>query len=133
MKPSKRNILWIIPIIIIGIFYYVYGPQDDITDNEYIRYVQEQPLAQKTTAPIQHVLENSCQNPYWVYFESQGGQSVVEFKGECQVKAQKEKVNVQFLVNEDMTELSVGAILLNSKQLSKEKKEQFIATIASAK
>ncbi|PKC50811.1 hypothetical protein RhiirA1_485295 [Rhizophagus irregularis] len=38
---SKRTILWIVPIIIIVIFWYFYGPKDEITDNEYISYIKE--------------------------------------------------------------------------------------------
>ena len=43
-KLSKRNILWIVPIGILAVFWYFYGPQKDITDNEYITYVKTIPM-----------------------------------------------------------------------------------------
>lgn len=132
MKPSKRNILWVIPLIIIGIFFWFYGPKEDITDNEYITYVKNHTLTDSNEQKIEQTLNSSCKNPSWVYFESQYGQDVVEFKGNCTVGNQKGNVNMQFLVDDDRTKLTVGATLLNAKQLSDSKKKQFIDSLLSS-
>lgn len=131
MKLSKRNFLWIIPIAIIGLFFWVYGPQDDITDNEYIKYVKNYKLIANNDTPLEQVMEKSCKKPYWVYFESQGGQSVVEFQGNCPVDQKTGDIKLQFLVNEEMTEVKPGGMLLNGTEVKKEKKDQFIETLSA--
>lgn len=132
MKLSKRNILWIVPIAIIGIFFWIYGPQKDITDNESIAYVKNHTLTETNTTKLEKIFSESCENPYWIYFKSQDGQAVVEFEGDCKVADDKGQVNVQFLVDNEQTDLSVGAILLDSAQLSDEEKEKFIDSMLSS-
>ena len=68
-KLSKRNILWIVPIGILAVFWYFYGPQKDITDNEYITYVKTIPM--KIAQKLWRVPLPLPENPYWVYFETQ--------------------------------------------------------------
>lgn len=131
-KPSKRNILWVVPLIIIGIFYWVYGPKDDITDNETITYVKNHALPETNNTKVQLAFEKSCKNPYWEFFETQRGQDVVEFTGECPHGDKNGKVNVQFLVDDEQTSLRVGAILFNSIQLKDQEKNQFLESLKSS-
>ncbi|RKJ17429.1 glucosamine 6-phosphate synthetase, partial [Butyricicoccus sp. 1XD8-22] len=79
---SKRTILWIVPIIIIVIFWYFYGPKDEITDNEYISYIKEIKY-NETEETLASAFENYCEEGKWVYFQTQKNQHVVEFKGSC--------------------------------------------------
>ena len=131
MKPSKRNILWLIPLAIIGLFFWFYGPQKDITDNETITYVKNYTLTNSVT--IEKLLNTSCVNPYWKYFESQRGQTVVEFEGDCSVTKEEGKMNIQFLVDDKQTKVSVGAMLFNSAQLSDKEKNQFMDSLIAKK
>ncbi|MEG0449301.1 MAG: glucosamine 6-phosphate synthetase [Lysinibacillus sp.] len=124
-RLSKRNILWVIPIGIIAIFWYFYGPQKDITDNEYITYVKNY-FVEKSGQPLGKAFESSCENPYWVYFETQKGQDVVEFEGDCPINSKNTKVNVQFLVDRDMTKVRNGALLLDSVLQEETDRDEFI-------
>ncbi|MEK5231841.1 glucosamine 6-phosphate synthetase [Lysinibacillus sp. FSL K6-0232] len=127
-KLSKRNILWIIPIAILGVFWYFYGPQKDITDNEYITYVKSYSY-ENSTKTLEDAFASACENPYWVYFETQKGQDVVEFKGDCPVDNKVTKVNVQFLVDKDMTSVQSGAMLADSKMQEEADRDQFILAL----
>ncbi len=129
-KLSKRNILWIIPIGILGVFWYFYGPQKDITDNEYITYVKSYSI-ENSNQTFDTAFSSACKNPYWVYFETQKGQDVVEFEGECPVNNKESKVNVQFLVNRDMTNVQYGAMLVDSKMQEEADRDKFLLALAN--
>ncbi|KOS68625.1 glucosamine 6-phosphate synthetase [Lysinibacillus contaminans] len=127
-KLSKRNILWIIPIGILGIFWYFYGPQKDITDNEYITYVKNYSV-ENSSQSLEKAFDLTCKNPKWIYFETQKGQDVVEFEGECPVNNKNEKVNVQFLVDRDMTNVRNGAMLVDSVMQEEANRDEFILAL----
>ena len=128
-KLSKRNILWIVPIGILGVFWYFYGPQKDITDNEYITYVKNYSF-ENSQKSLESGLANACKNPYWVYFETQKGQNVVEFKGDCPISNKEKKVNIQFLVDNDMTKVWYGAMLVDNKMQDEKDRDNYLLTLA---
>ncbi|MGE7674173.1 glucosamine 6-phosphate synthetase [Lysinibacillus sp. NPDC094403] len=127
-KLTKRNILWIVPIGILGVFWYFYGPQKDITDNEYITYVKNYSF-ENSSKTLESGLANTCKNPYWVYFETQKGQDVVEFKGDCPVNNKAAKVNVQFLVDRSMTNVRYGAMLVDNKMQEEADRDKYLLTL----
>lgn len=127
-KLSKRNILWIVPIGILGVFWYFYGPQKDITDNEYITYVKNYSF-ENSNKTLESGFVNTCNHPYWVYFKTQKGQDVVEFKGDCPVNKKVAKVNVQFLVDRDMTNVRYGAMLVENKMQEEADRDKYLATL----
>lgn len=126
---SKRNILWLVPIGILGIFWYYYGPQKDITDNEYITYVKNYSI-ENTNQTLGSSFKEACKNPYWVYFETQKGQDVVEFKGDCPINNEEAKVNIQFLVDPDIKNVRYGAMLVNSKMQEEADRDKYILELA---
>ncbi|MEX3745476.1 MULTISPECIES: glucosamine 6-phosphate synthetase [Lysinibacillus] len=128
-KLSKRTILWIVPIGILGVFWYFYGPQKDITDNEYITYVKNYSF-ENSSKTIESGFASACENPYWVYFETQKGQDVVEFKGDCPVNKKTEKVNVQFLVDRDMTNVRYGAMLVDNKMQEEADRDKYLLALS---
>lgn len=127
-KLTKRNILWIVPIGIIGVFWYFYGPQKDITDNEYITYVKNYSI-ENSSQSLENAFNKTCQNSKWIYFETQKRQDVVEFEGECPINKKVEKVNVQFLVDRDMTNVRKGAMLVNSVVQKETDRDEFILAL----
>jgi len=127
-KLSKRNILWIVPIGILGVFWYFYGPQKDITDNEYITYVKNYSF-ENSNKTLESGFANTCKNPYWVYFKTQKGQDVVEFKGDCPINKKAVKVNVQFLVDRDMTNVRYGAMLVENKMQEEADRDKFMLAL----
>lgn len=128
-KLSKRNILWIVPIGILAVFWYFYGPQKDITDNEYITYVKNYSY-ENSAKTLESAFASACENPYWVYFETQKGQDVVEFEGDCTVNNEIAKVNVQFLVDNDITSVQSGAMLVDSKMQEEADRDKFLLALA---
>ena len=126
MKKNKRTIFWIIPIAVIGIFYFFYGPQDDITDNDYISYIKALPIAEANNTSLDVTLTNYCEKGSWVFFKTTMRKNVVEFKGECEVENVVQPVNLQFFVNKDITEHTVGAMLVNNVQQTEEARTHYI-------
>lgn len=129
MKPGKRTILWVVPLLIIGVFYYFYGPKDDITENESINYIKSLSLVDNSNLTNEQAFHNYCEEGKWVYFETQKRQNVVEFKGECPVDGNIQPVNLQFIVNDELTQYTVGVLLLNHVQQTDEEREAYIQTI----
>lgn len=127
-KLTKRNILWLVPLGIIGVFWYFYGPKEEITDNEYITYVKNYSI-ENSNQSLEKAFESTCKNPKWIYFETQKGQDVVEFEGECPFNNKNEKVNVQFLVDRGMTNVKKGAMLVNSELQEENDRDKFIAAL----
>lgn len=127
-KLTKRNILWLVPIGIIGIFWYFYGPKEEITDNEYITYVKNYSF-QNSNQSLEKAFDLTCSNSKWIYFETQKGQDVVEYEGECPVNNKNEKVNVQFLIDSDMKNVKKGAMLVNSELQEENDRDEFITAL----
>lgn len=129
MKPTKRTVLWIVPILIIGVFYYFYGPKDAITENEHIDYIKAQTLVENSKLPVGEAFERYCSKSEWVYFETQKRQKVVEFKGECPNGKAVQPVNFQFLVDEEGDDFVVGVLLVNHVQQTEEERTSYIQTV----
>ena len=129
MKPGKRTVLWVVPLLIIGVFYYFYGPKDDITENESINYIKSLSLVDNSNLTNEQAFHNYCEEGKWVYFETQKRQNVVEFKGECPVNGNIQPVNLQFIVNDDLTQHTVGVLLLNHVQQTDEEREAYIQLV----
>lgn len=130
---SKRTILWIVPLIIIVIFWYFYGPQEEITDSEYISYIQETTINEINSPTLETAFKNYCEEGKWVYFKTQKNHNVVEFKGSCPVDNQLNEVNLQFIVEEQQQGYQVGALLLNGVQQTEEQRDKFLNIIVSSK
>lgn len=128
---SKRTILWIVPILIIVIFWFMYGPKDEITDNEYIDYIKQSTL-EGSPQNFETVLESACSESKWVYFQTSKRQHVVEFKGKCPTeKSDTSEVNLQFIVEKKRDDFQVGAMLLNGEQQSEKMRDDFLSKLFS--
>ncbi|MGE7666064.1 glucosamine 6-phosphate synthetase [Ureibacillus composti] len=127
---SKRTILWIVPLIIIGIFWYFYGPQEEITDNEYISYIKETKINKSDSVTLDEAFTNYCKEGKWVYFQTQKNQHVVEYKGTCPVNGEKNEVNLQFVVEKDQSNYDTGVLLLNGVQQEADQRDEFLQTVA---
>lgn len=128
---SKRTILWIVPILIIAIFWYFYGPQEEITDNEYITYIKESSINETKHDTLEDTLANACEKGKWIYFRTQKNHNVVEFKGSCEVDGNVSDVNLQFVVENEQTNYQVGALLLDGVQQSEAQRNEFLNIIAA--
>lgn len=120
-KLTKRNILWVIPIGIMIIFFIMFGPKKQITDNAYIQYVQGSTLDALGTKTLGS-LADGCEKAKWIYFETSKNQDVVELQGDC-AYADGKDTKIQFLVDNERTEIRTGAMLLDNKQLTPEERD----------
>lgn len=127
---SKRTILWIVPILIIAIFWYYYGPQEEITDNEYITYIKESTIENSSTT-WGDAFAGACKDEKWVYFETQKNQNVVEYKAACEMDDSESNVNLQFVVEEEQQDYQVGVLLVEGEQQSKDQREAFLTELTS--
>lgn len=128
---SKRTILWIVPLIIIGVFWYFYGPQEEITDNEYISYIKETSVNDSGDSTLAYAFDNYCQEGKWVFFKTQKNHNVVEFKGSCPVKGAVNDINLQFIVEDEQKGYQVGALLVDGVQQTEENRDQFLNMVVS--
>ncbi|MER1985091.1 MAG: glucosamine 6-phosphate synthetase [Solibacillus sp.] len=124
----KRTILWIIPLAVLGVMFYFFGPQKEVTDNQYISYVKDQPLIASAEG-IDTALTSYCEKGKWVYFQTTKMQNVVEFKGDCPVDGKVAPVNLQIIVEKELDAHHVGALLINAEQQTDEQKAAFLSTI----
>lgn len=128
---SKRTILWIVPIIIIAIFWYFYGPKEEITDNEYITYIKEATIDGMNNQTFNQAFSNYCEKEKWVYFKTQRNQHVVEFKGSCEVDGKISDVNLQYVVEDNQKDYQIGVLLVDGEQQSEQDRDEFIHDTAS--
>lgn len=65
-------------------------------------------------------LSAQCEKEDWVFFETNRGQKVVEFSGECLLDEQK-PLNIQFLIDDDK-KAQIGALLVDHKKIAEDEK-----------
>lgn len=124
----KRTILWIIPLAVLGVMFYFFGPQKEVTDNKYISYVKDQSLISADEG-IDMALTNYCEKGKWVYFQTTKMQNVVEFKGDCPVDGKVTPVNLQIIVEKELDAHKIGALLIDAEQQTEEQKVAFLSTV----
>jgi len=125
---SKRTILWIVPLLIIFMLWYMTKPEEG---KEYISYIKSAAL-EGTSVNLESALNGQCDEEEWIYFRTNNRQHVVEFKGACPVNGQKKaNVNLQFIVEKDLSDFTVGAMLLDGEQQSPELRDQFLKELLS--
>ncbi|KGR78915.1 hypothetical protein [Ureibacillus manganicus] len=125
---SKRTFLWIVPILILVIFWFVYGPKEEITDNEYITFIKEQKLYESSKS-YGEAFAQYCEDEKWIYFKTQKEQHVVEFKGSCPQNNELKKVNLQFVVENNQTGYERNVLLLDDEQQSAEQRDEFLSEV----
>lgn len=124
----KRTFFWIIPIGVLVVMFYFFGPKKEVTDNKYITYVKEQSLIESAEG-IDAALTSYCEQGKWVYFQTTKMQNVVEFKGDCPVDGRVTPVNLQIIVENELDAHKVGALLIDAKQQTDQEKAAFLNTV----
>ena len=130
MKPSKRNILWLVPLLLIAALFYYFKPNDN--GEKFIAYAEDAVLVSNSTYTFKETFNQYCEKGEWTYFETSKRKDVVEFKGECQVDNKVQPFNLQLLLNDDLTEFTIGAMLVNHEQQDEAEKQQLLEMIYAA-
>ncbi|MER1957100.1 MAG: glucosamine 6-phosphate synthetase [Solibacillus sp.] len=130
MGKKKRTIFWIIPIAVLGVFIFFFGPKKPVTNNDYVQYIQAAPVAENSNVTTEAALENYCEKGKWEYFQTKMMEHVVEFKGDCQVDNKVQSINLQYVVEKGQADYRVGAMLVSGEQQSDEQKTAFLTSIS---
>lgn len=126
MEKRKRTIFWIIPIGVIGVFFYFFGPQKAVTDNDYITYIKATPVIENSYINTGDAFTNSCEKSRWEYFQTKMMEHVVEFKGECEYENTVQPINLQYVVEKGQTDYRLGAMLVDGQQQTEEQRTNFL-------
>ena len=129
MEKKKRTIFWIIPILVLLIFIYLFGPKKAVTDNEYISYIKAAPLTENSQTTVENAFVNYCEKSSWEYFQTKMMDHVVEFKGKCNVKDDVLSVNLQYIVEKNQTGYQLGAMLVDGVQQTEDERTSFLQTL----
>ncbi|NLY79559.1 MAG: glucosamine 6-phosphate synthetase [Lysinibacillus sp.] len=131
-KLSKRNILWVVPFLIIIVYWFMYGPSNDEKNKQYITYIKESTLTNESTTNFESAFNEHCNNGEWIYFKTSSRQNVVEYIGACPVDGQElSNINLQFIVEKDQASFTVGAMLVDGEKQSTEERDAFLNKILS--
>ena len=129
MEKKKRTIFWVIPILVLLIFIYLFGPKKAVTDNEYISYIKAAPLTENSQTTVENAFVNYCEKSSWEYFQTNMMDHVVEFKGKCNVKDDVQSVNLQYIVEKNQTGYQLGAMLVDGVQQTEDERTSFLQTL----
>lgn len=128
---SKRNILWVVPFLLIIFYWFFFGPRED-AKVEFINYIKESTLNNESTKTFASAFEEHCPEGEWIYFRTSNRQHVVEFTGACPVNSEDtSEINLQFVVEKDQTGFVVGAMLIEGEKQSTEQRDAFLDKILS--
>lgn len=129
MGKKKRTIFWIIPIAVLVIFIYFFGPKKAVVDNDYIAYIQATPIIENSVVRTGDAFATYCEKSGWEYFQTKMMEHVVEFKGSCKVEDTVQPVNLQYVVEKDQTDYRLGAMLISGEQQSEQQRTAFLNTL----
>lgn len=124
-KASKRVVLWIVPILLIGALFLYFRPASN--QSQYIELAQNYTVPNSTIS-FSESLSTYCSDEDWKFFETNRGQKVVEFSGSCDLEG-SQLLNIQFLIDDD-NEVKVGAMLIEHQQIEEEEKPNLFAQLA---
>ena len=129
MGKYKRTIFWIIPIAVLGVFIFIFGPKKPVTDNAYVQYIQAAPVVENSNITTEDAFQNYCEKSKWEYFQTKMMEHVVEFKGDCKVDDKVQAVNLQYVVEKGQADYRLGAMLVAGVQQSEEQRSAFLNTM----
>lgn len=129
MEKRKRTIFWIIPIAVLLIFFYFFGPKKAVTDNDYIVYIQTASVIENSVETTGDAFATYCEKGGWEYFQTKMMEHVVEFKGDCKVEDTVQSINLQYVVEKDQSDYRLGAMLVNGEQQSEQQRDAFLNTL----
>lgn len=130
MKASKRNILWIIPILLIVALFFYFKPNENIEG--FVAYAEEAVLVDNSTYTFKETFTQYCEDGNWSYFETSKRHNVVEFEGKCAINGQPKQINLQLILEEDLTNYTIGAMLVDYEVQEDEDKMRIIEQIYNA-
>lgn len=127
-KYSKRTILWVVPILLIVALIYYFRPASD--QDTYIQAAKDYAIPAHEGITFEQSLSKNCSKGEWSFFETNRGQKVVEFSGDCAI-GNAQKFNLQFLLEDDLS-IEIGALLVDYDNIPDKDKpaifEQLVGT-----
>lgn len=99
------------------------------TDSPYIDYIKAQKWPYKENASISEVFDTHYETTYWEYFTARAGQHVVQFTG----TDDEQQFVFQFVVEEDYSSFSIGALKQNNILLRPDAKWTYVKSLTIKK
>jgi len=130
MKPSKRSILWLVPILLIVALFYYFKPNDNIVD--FVAYAESAVLLDNSPYTFKETFNQYCAEGNWTYFETSKRQNVVEFEGKCDIDSKIKALNFQLIVEDDLSSYKIGAMLVDFEVQEEPEKMRIIEHIYNA-
>lgn len=127
MQMSKRNLLWLVPILLIVALFIYFKPNDSA--DKFVAYAEEVVLLDSSTYTFKETFNQYCEEGEWSFFETSKRLNVVEFEGQCDVNGKVQPLNLQLILEEDLTSYSIGAMLVNFEKQEDEDKMRIIEEI----
>ncbi|MER1988925.1 hypothetical protein [Solibacillus isronensis] len=117
-------------VVVMGcIVGFVLNGKEIETESPYIDYVKAQQWPFNEELLIGEVFDGHYELTYWEYFTARNGQHVVQFTG----KNDEQQDIYQFVVEEDYTEFTIGAVKQNNILLPPDQKWNFVKTLTTKK
>lgn len=124
-KATKRAILWIVPLLLIGALFMYFKPESN--QEQYIALAKQFVIPQ-SDATFEQSLSARCDKEDWAFFETNRGQKVVEFSGHCKLD-ETAPLNIQFLIDDENT-AKIGALLVDHQQVTDGEKANYFEKLA---
>lgn len=124
-KVSKRTVLWIVPILVIVALFFYFKPESN--QDEYITLAKQFVVPDSNTT-FEQSLSTHCDKEKWMFFETNRGQKVVEFRGKCALDGTA-PLNIQFLIADENT-AKIGAMLFDHEQVAENEKPIYYDKLA---
>lgn len=117
-------------VVVMGcIVGFVLNGEEIDTNSPYIDYVKAQQWPFKEDLLIAEVFDGHYEMTYWEYFIARNGRHVVQFTG-----TNEERQDIyQFVVEEDYSGFTIGAVKQNKILLPAEEKWDFVKTLTIKK
>ena len=124
VKASKRTVLWVVPLLLIVALFFYFKP--DSNQDEYITLAKQFVVPDSNTT-FEQSLSTHCDKEEWMFFETNRGQKVVEFRGNCTLD-DTAPFNIQFLIDDDIAK--IGAVLFDHEQVAENEKPIYYNKLA---
>ena len=82
-------------------------------DNEYVLRVKSSHHDEYPNVSYGEAFDSFFATPTWKFFESEGGEKVVEFTGDCSFREVNVKARLQFIIATDEKTFDIGALSFN--------------------
>lgn len=117
------------PILLIVALFNYFKPNEDTKD--FMAYAEAAVLVDNSTYTFKETFNQYCEEGNWTYFETSKRLNVVEFEGKCDIDGEIKLLNLQLILEDDLSDHTIGAMLVDLEKQEEEDKTRIIEQIYS--